>query len=204
MQDFAQKLGYTVKRNYNGIAVSPHNKEQIGELTMNQQNRLIAYQEEEIQQLKEKVEQHKSTPIQDSVWGNLDFDFGCQVKITFNNFRMGREILFITNKKVQSKVLGYSVSELEKLWDVGTHYEKSNQHPIDTILHKNTIKSIAQQGKSLPTLFDSLKNMMGNHYIPQPITYICKNKSLVNAIAYNKVNWKDKKVSSKVKFLLDE
>ncbi len=49
-----------------------------------------------------------------------------------------------------------------------------------------------------------LKNMMGNHYIPQPLTYVCKNKSLVNAIAYNKVNWKEKIVSSKIKFLLDE
>ena len=201
MQDFAQKLGYTVKRNYNGVAVSPHNKEQIGELTMNQQNRLIAYQEAEIQQLKERVQRHKSTPIQESVWSKLDFDYACEVKLTFKHFRMGRTILSITNKEVQSKVLGYSLSELEKLWDIGTHYSNSDEHPIDAILHKSTIKNIAQQIKSLPTMFESLKNMMGNHYIPQTISYICKDKSIINGIAYNKVNWRDKIVSSRIKFL---
>lgn len=160
--------------------------------------------EKENQKLKDKVKQHKSTPIQESVWSNLDFDFECKVMLTFNNFKMGRNILSITNKAAQSKVLGYSISELENLWNIGTHYETSSQHPIDKILHKNTIKNIAQQIKSLPTMFESLKNMMGNHYIPQTITYICKDKSLVNAIAYNKVNWKDKTVYSKISFLKEE
>ena len=201
MKDFAQKLGYAVKRNYNGVAVSPHNKEQIGELTMNQQNRLIAYQEAEIQQLKESVERHKSTPIQETVWGNLEFDYECEVKLTFNNFRMGRTILSITNKEKQSKVLGYSLSELEKLWDIGTHYPNSDEHPIDAILNKSTIKNISEQVKSLPTLFESLKNMMGNHYIPQLIMYVHKDGTHINGIAYNKVNWKDKTVSSRIKFL---
>ena len=204
MQDFAQKLGYTVKRNYDGIAVSPHNKEETGELTMNQQNRLIAYQEAEIQQLKERVERHKSTPIQESVWSNLDYDFACEVKLTFNNFKMGRTILSISNKEAQSKILGYSVIELEKLWEIGTHYKNADKHPIDVILSSETLKGIKERIKSLPQIFEQLKNMMGNHYIPQTITYIRKDKSLINAIAYNKVDWRNKTVQAKVKFLLNE
>ena len=204
MQDFAQKLGYTVKRNYDGIAVSPHNKEETGELTMNQQNRLIAYQEAEIQQLKERVERHKSTPIQESVWSNLDYDFACEVKLTFNNFKMGRTILSINNKEAQSKILGYSVIELEKLWEIGTHYKNADKHPIDVILSSETLKGIKERIKSLPQIFEQLKNMMGNHYIPQTITYIRKDKSLINAIAYNKVDWRNKTVQAKVKFLLNE
>lgn len=204
MQDFAQKLGYTVKRNYDGIAVSPHNKEETGELTMNQQNRLIAYQEAEIQQLKERVERHKSTPIQESVWSNLDYDFACEVKLTFNNFKMGRTILSINNKEAQSKILGYSVIELEKLWEIGTHYKNADKHPIDVILSSETLKGIKERIKSLPQIFEQLKNMMGNHYIPQTITYIRKDKSLINAIAYNKVDWRNKTVNSKVKFMLSE
>ncbi len=204
MQDFAEKLGYRVERNYNGIAVSPHNKKKTGELTMNQQNRLIAYQEAEIQQLKERVERHKSTPIQESVWGNLDYDFACEVKLTFNNFKMGRTILSITNKEAQSKILGYSVIELEKLWDIGTHYNNSAKHPIDAILNSETLKGIEERIKSLPQIFEQLKNMMGNHYIPQTLTYIRKDKSLINAIAYNKVDWRNKTVQAKVKFLLNE
>jgi len=168
------------------------------------QKETISLQKEKIERLEERINQHKSTPVQQTIWSNIDYDYECEVKLTFENFTMGRTILSITNKEIQSKVLGYSVSEIEKLWDIGTLYKKSNQHPIDTTLHKSTIKNIAKQIKSLPTLFESLKNMMGNHYIPQPLTYVCKDKSFVNAIAYNKVNWRDKTVSSKIKFLLDE
>ena len=117
---------------------------------------------------------------------------------------MGRTLLFITDKEIQSKVLGYSVSELEKLWDIGTHYEEADKHPIDKLLNNHTLKGIKERVKSLPQIFEQLKNMMGNHYIPQPITYVCKNKSLINAIAYNKVNWTNKTVSSKIKFLSND
>ena len=204
MQDFAQKLGYTVKRNYNGVAVSPHNKEENGELTMNQQNRLIAYQEAEIQQLKERVAKHKSTPVQESVWNQLDFDFEAKVKLTFDNFTMGRTILSVTNIEIQSKILGYSISELENVYDIKVHHKSSQKHPVDAILHTRTLKDIKNQMKSLPNLFESLKNMMGNHYIPQLLTYIRKDKSFIDAIAYNKVNWREKTVNSKVKFLHNE
>jgi len=159
--------------------------------------------EKENQKLKDKVKQHKSTPIQESVWSNLDFDFECKVKITFDSFNLGRAILSTTNKEKQSKVLGYSISELENFYDInGTH--KNSEHPINKILTKSTVKKIGKQIKSLPNIFESLKNMMGNHYIPQPITYMCKDKSLVNAIAYNKVNWRDKTVYSKISFLKEE
>ena len=167
-------------------------------------NYIIDLQKEKIKRLEDDLIKHKSTPVQQSVWTNLDYDYECEVKLTFENFTMGRTILSITNKEIQSKVLGYSVSEIEKLWDIGTLYKKSNQHPIDAILHKSTIKNIAKQIKSLPTLFESLKNMMGNHYIPQPLTYVCKDKSFVNGIAYNKVNWRDKTVNSRIKFLLND
>jgi len=160
--------------------------------------------EKENQKLKDKVKQHKSTPVQETVWNQLEFDFQCEVKLTFKNFKMGRSILSITNSELQSKVLGYSANELKKLWDIGTYYKNSEKHPVDAMLHKNTLKGIQERIKSLPQIFEQLKNMMGNHYIPQPLTYVCKDKSLIGAIAYNKVNWKDKTVDSKVKFIIEE
>jgi transcriptional regulator with XRE-family HTH domain len=175
-----------------------------GELNMNQQNRLIAYQEAEIQQLKERVEKHKSTPVQETVWNQLDFDFEAEVKLTFENFTMGRTILSISNIEIQSKILGYSVSELTNIYDINVHHKRSQKHPVDKILHTKTLKDIKQQIKSLPSLFESLKNMMGNHYIPQPLIYVQKDKSLINAIAYNRVNWREKTVNSKIKFLLND
>ena len=193
-----------IQKVYNMYSEHIIEKEDEMRYLVHAQKETIDLQKEKIEQLKKKVEHHQSTPVQQSIWTNLDYDYECEVKLTFENFTMGRTILSITNKEIQSKVLGYSVSEIEKLWDIGTLYKKSNQHPIDSILHKSTIKNIAKQIKSLPTLFESLKNMMGNHYIPQPLTYVCKDKSFVNAIVYNKVNWKEKTVSSKIKFLLND
>lgn len=165
---------------------------------------IIDLQKEKIERLEYNLAKHKSTPIQNTIWNHLDYDFECKVKLTFKNFTMGRTLLFITDKEIQSKVLGYSVSELEKLWDIGTHYEEADKHPIDKLLNNHTLKGIKERVKSLPQIFEQLKNMMGNHYIPQPITYVCKNKSLINAIAYNKVNWTNKTVSSKIKFLSND
>ena len=204
MQDFAGKLGYKVERNYNGIAVSPHNKERTGELTMNQQNMLIEYQQKEIAELKERVKKHKATPVQETVWNQLQHDFQTEVKLTFENFVMGRTILSTTNIELQSKVLGYSISEIENLYEINNHHKRSQTHPIDTIIHKKSLKEIKKQMKLFPTIFESVKIMMGNHYIPTPLTYICKDKSLVNSIAYNKVNWREKTVSSKIQFLFNE
>ena len=165
---------------------------------------IIDLQKEKIERLEQDLKHHKSTPVQESLWNQLEFDFQCEVKLTFNNFKMGRSILSITNSELQSKILGYSVSEIEKLWDIGTHYKNSEKHPINKLLNNQTLKGIQERIKSLPQIFEQLKNMMGNHYIPQPLTYVCKDKSLINAIAYNKVNWKEKTVSTKVKFLLND
>jgi hypothetical protein len=204
MQDFAEKLGYRVERNYNGIAVSPHNKEETGVLTMNQQNMLIEYQQKEIAELKERVAKHKSTPIQATVWDSLEYDYSVDLSITFKNFKMGRTVLKVNNIDRICDVLGYSKQEVLDFWDIGTLYTDFTAHPIDKILTKDTKKDIKSKVKALPNIFEALKDMLGNHYIPTPITYICKDKSFVHSISYNKVDWKNKIVESKVQFLLNE
>ena len=165
---------------------------------------IIDLQKEKIERLEHDLLKHKSTPIQETVWNQLDFDFEAKVKLTFENFTMGRTILSISNIEIQSKILGYSLSELKNIYDINAHHKSSQKHPVDALLNTKTLKHIKHQIKSLPSLFESLKNMMGNHYIPQTLTYIRKDKSLINAIAYNKVDWREKTVNSKIKFLLNE
>ena len=189
---------------YNMYSEYIFKKKNSGGLTVSQQNMLIEYQQKEIADLKKRVANHRATPIQETVWNQLDFDFEAKVKLTFENFTMGRTILSISNIEIQSKILGYSLSELKNIYDINAHHKSSQKHPVDALLNTKTLKDIKHQIKSLPSLFESLKNMMGNHYIPQPLTYVCKNKSLINAIAYNKVNWKEKTVNSKIKFLLND
>jgi len=76
-------------------------------------------------------------------------------------------------------------------------------HPIENIINSETQEEIQRQVSSLSMIFDALKSVGGNHYIPQPIIYKHKNGASVGAISYNKVKWSRLKVVSKVKFLTD-
>jgi len=201
----ADKLGYSITHKKDLIETTPQTtKQKSGELNMNQQNMLIEYQQKEIAELKERVAKHKSTPIQSTVWDSLEYDYGVKLSLKFKNFKMGRTILEVGNKERISEVLGYSIQEIDGFWDIGTLYTNFKSHPVDAILSKETKKEIDKQILSLPNIFEALKDMMGSHYIPQPITYICKDKSFIHSIAYNKVDWKNKIVESKVQFLFDE
>ena len=56
LSDFATKLNYKLQYNKDGIAVSPQTKKQTsGDLPMEQQQLLIKYQQQEIEQLKQKT-----------------------------------------------------------------------------------------------------------------------------------------------------
>ncbi len=164
---------------------------------------IIDLQKEKIERLEATIAKHKSTPIQSTVWDSLEYDYSVNLSVTFKNFKMGRTILEIGNKERISEVLGYSIQEIDDFWDIGVLYTNFKSHPVDAILSKETRKEIDKQVLSLPNIFEALKDMLGNHYIPMPITYISKDKSLVHSISYNKVDWKNKIVESKVQFLLN-
>lgn len=90
---------------------------------------------------------------------------------------------------------------MEKFWDIGVKYTKLNKHPIEKIIDEKTSKNVQKQALTLPVLFDSLKSIVGDHYIPQPMIYIHKDGHKVPAMTYNKVEWRTLKVTAKVKFL---
>ena len=115
--------------------------------------------------------------------------------------QLSRTIKSIDNFQPMSDQLGYSKEELERLWSIGEDWYDFNNHPIEAIIDEETKKKIAQDSKTLPIIFSSLKNMIGNHYIPQPIIYIHKNGTRVPSISYNKINWIKMIIYSKVKFL---
>ncbi len=165
---------------------------------------IIDLQKEKIERLEQTIAKHKSTPIQSTVWDSLQYDYTVKLSISFKNFKMGRTILEVGNKERISEVLGYSIQEINDFWDIGVLYTNFKSHPVDAILSKETKKEIDKQVLSLPNIFEALKDMLGNHYIPQPITYISKDKSFVHSISYNKVDWRNKIVESKVQFLLND
>lgn len=167
--------------------------------------KLIELQDEKIKQLeidvkrlKEQINRKESESIH---WNALQFHFQTEVKIHVTTHLFGRTILDVTNIEEQSKYLGYSPEEIESFYDLNTRHDKLNSHPIESILSQETIKKVRKASITLPSIFDSLKHMVGNHYIPMPLIYKHKDGHKIPAISYNKVDWFNLKVYSKIEFL---
>ncbi len=134
-------------------------------------------------------------------WDALEYDYVCNVTLFRSGLVVGRIIDSVTEIDYQAKVLGYTKQEMAKFWDVGVKHTRLDKHPIEAIIDEETSKNIQKQATTMPLLFDSLKSIMGDHYLPQPVIYIHKDGHKVPAMAYNKVSWRSLKVTAKVKFL---
>ena len=134
-------------------------------------------------------------------WEALEFDYLCNVTLFRDGLKIGRTIDSVTKIDYQAKTLGYTKKEMEGFWDIGVKHNNLSSAPIDSIIDKDSLKNIQKQAMTLPILFDSLKSIIGDHYIPQPMIYIHKDGHRVPAMTYNKVEWRNLKVKSKVKFL---
>ena len=168
---------------------------------INNQERLIHYQEKEIKELKDIVNKKQA---ESTHWEALEYDFICNVTLYREGFRFGMTIESVTDLDKQAKTLGYSSREIESFWDIGKKHLRMKNHPIEIIINAETQKAIHKQIGILPIIFDAMKSAVGNHYIPQPIIYKHKNGTNIGAISYNKVEWSDLKVVAKVKFLVSE
>lgn len=153
----------------------------------------------EIVELKQII---KTKQVESTHWDNLSYDAVVNVKVHRVGFKIGRTIESIDGIEIVAEKTGYSVEELHDYYAIGVKYDDMNSHPINTLLCDDTKEQLQTYTTSFPYLLDSLKNMVGNHYIPIPITYKCKDgKNRVHTIAYNKIDWVEMTVVSKMKIL---
>jgi len=160
----------------------------------------VAQKTEEIGHLKELVNKKQ---VESNHWEVLDYDFICNLTLYRDGYKFGRVINKVTDLELQAKKLGYSVEKMKFFWDVGVKHTKLESHPIDTIIDTETHNQIQKNISTMPLIFDAMKSVVGNHYIPQPIIYKHKNGTTVGAISYNKIEWMSLKVIAKVKFLTE-
>tara|TARA_Y100001938_G_C8096494_1_gene438525 strand:+ start:2821 stop:3585 length:765 start_codon:yes stop_codon:yes gene_type:complete len=135
-------------------------------------------------------------------WDELEYHFICDVRIIRNGFTLGRCIESVSDISSIVKYTGYSQKEVEKFFSVGIEYPRLDDHPVNGIICDKSLKTLQSHTRSLPYIFDSLKHMVGNHYVPVPITY--KHKTIdrmVHTITFNKIDWRNMIVYSKVQFL---
>lgn len=160
----------------------------------------IQSQEKQIKTLKNAL---KEKQAESTHWEQLEYDFKCNVTLIRKGWKFGRVMDSVTNLERQSRILGYTTSEIEKFWAVGVKHDNFEDHPVAQIITKEYNEQLKKSMSTLPILFDAINTIVGDHYIPQPIVYIHKKGHSVGAISYNKVEWKKMKVTSKVQFLND-
>jgi hypothetical protein len=153
----------------------------------------------EIGELKQVI---KTKQVESTHWDNLQYDYLVHVKIIRNGFKIGRRIESIENAEALSKQIGYSMDEINEYFAVGVDYPDMDSHPINGIVCEETKKQLVSYTSSMPYILDTLKNMVGNHYIPMPVTYINKDGSKTHTICYNKVNWSEMTVDTKVALIV--
>lgn len=162
------------------------------------QNDKIKYQQKEIDELKTALINKEAEATH---WDMLKFDYYVETKIYLKSMVFSRTINEVTNLEVQSQKLGYTVDELKELWDVGNSYMFDDELPLKKILDNETLKDINEKTRTFPAIFNTIKNIVGHHYIPIGVIYLHKDGSKIPAISYNKISWRTMKVYSKVKFM---
>ena len=200
---YCQKYNITLKEFDKDIKLTNNKLNNTGEEKMHDFAMSLA--KDKIQALEMKIDTLQnaleSKQAESTHWNNLNFDYIATVQLTIQNFKMSRKITQIDNLDIISKYLGYSEEKLLELWQVNQSVLQ-NDWLINQIIDKSSLNEINKIIKSLPQVFDTVKNMVGNHYIPVPILYIHKDGHRVPAISYNKVVWRDMIVFSKVEFII--
>jgi len=165
---------------------------------------IIDLQKEKIERLESELQRHSESPFQSSLWNDIQFQMYSEVEITFTfpNY-VGRKMTMLTGKRYIKKFMGYNDKEIDFYWQIGRYYKEFKEHPIDEIISEKSLSTLHERMRTMPTLFENLKHMMGNHYVPIPISFICKNGELLHTISYNKIDWLKKKVKTKTEFIID-
>lgn len=160
-----------------------------------QKNEINRLREENIQ-LKKDVGKLES--VGNKIFEDItEYDLKSSTVIKFvTPFKISRIIESTSGLDVLGQKLGYTEDEMSVFFMLGTEFTMA-KHPIITILHKETIGVIDGMIQTLPAIFNTLKNMIGNHYIPLPMTYIAKDGSHVQTMNYCNINWTTRRIVTK-------
>tara|TARA_B100000902_G_C27195699_1_gene856359 strand:+ start:389 stop:1096 length:708 start_codon:yes stop_codon:yes gene_type:complete len=158
---------------------------------------VIGLQKEKIVALEALNEKAK---MERDIWEMLEFDSMFEVHMKIKGFRLYRSIVKATGLEMLAVELGYTLDELrDDYFCLGEWYEMK-KHPIDRIMTKETKTSLQHYTDNFPALFQSMKSVVGDHYIPFNIVYVGKDDCCrVQASVYNRVFWREMKIESKVK-----
>ena len=182
------KLNSLYTKYYNEIE-----QEENMSYTIEAQKKTIDLQEQRIENLEQTNKQLKQNvySIQSKKWEELPCDFFSDVYITFLPFkRTVKEMNGHGVKELSDRLKMKKDLLLNDYFSVGK-WHNFNDHPVNDIIEPKTLKELQGLSIQMPTLFESLKLLVGEHYFQQLITYKYKNNT-VHTICNIKINWLSK------------
>tara|TARA_R100001463_G_C3527152_1_gene221312 strand:+ start:924 stop:1709 length:786 start_codon:yes stop_codon:yes gene_type:complete len=173
-----------------------------------QANYVIELQKDKIKQQAKEIEILQSYlnnhPIEKIQWNDIDPDMESIVLV--------RNVLSF--KKMERKMtIDKSGVKLEKLLGLpkGHNYFDDSKwypmdkHPIDEIIDNKSLEELKKISNTLPSLFESFKFIVGDHYMSFPIIYKYKDRRVITQCSIM-LEWKSspKKILTKTVFINPE
>ena len=184
--------------------INTRDKVKESELSMNQQNRLIEYQEKELIQLREENERLKKS--KDNYLENeigTDYQFSLDVKFNFRPSHFAVDIMYVkalTSFDYIVKKLGYSKNELYDIFSFGK-YINYKDHTIHQLRSKDQKARMLQKASNIIRSMLFSKDEMAAYNLKLPIIYLSKNGKKVHAINQFLVNWEEKTAVVNIHFM---
>jgi len=185
----AEALNYTIEYKGEQIAITPHTKKQkSGDLTMEQHKMLIKYQQQEIQQLKEKI--NKQEDIYDGIHSDIIFSF--DIKFNWSLKNPGIKVKYLSQDSAyipsMAKKLGYSEAEIIDIlqMDEMVEYKKHNIHKLRTQKQKEDMLGIID---NFMKAYKAIKVNTTMLVAEIPVLYTHKNGTTHKANVEYRVNW---------------
>ena len=161
----------------------------------------IEQQEKELVMLKRIIEQQ---PLQKMKFDEVEADMQTTVEMKniFSLKPIQRKIYNIEGTSELASKLSIPNDVLINQYFQPHTWHATDDHPVDKLICKSTLKELKQMTKRLPTILDSLKWVAGLHYMVTPVKYI-NGEHYCNTLCYILLDWKSKpvKVLSKTIFM---
>lgn len=199
----AKALHYTIEYIGEEISITPHtNKQNTGDLDMEQQQMLIKYQQQEIQQLKEKIDGHEC--VYDGIQSDIKFAFKIQFNWSMKNF--GVKVKYLSQDTnhipLMAKKLGYNETEMTEILQVDemVEYKKHKIHTLRTESQKKEMLGIIE---NFMKAYKAIKVNTTMLVAEIPVLYTHKNGTIFKANVEYRVNWVKGTGTAHIRWLKD-
>nr|BAR35017.1 DNA-binding protein [uncultured Mediterranean phage uvMED] len=199
----AKALNYTIEYKGEEISITPNtNKQNQGDLNMEQQQMLIKYQQQEIEQLKDKINQHGC--VYDGIQSDIVFAF--EIKFNWSLKKPGVKVKYLSQDSdyvpVMAQKLGYTELEMSKLLQIDemVDYREHNIHQLRTEEQKDEMLSMMDV---FMKAYNSIKVNTTMLVAEIPVLYTHKNGTVYKSNVEYRINWVNGTGTAHIRWLKD-